>query len=218
MNKTLRRKQQFINDNSIETFRNLTRTVGDSFVKDLVKEGGLDAKDQVLKTSHTEQKIHPELSGDLVEGKELVLKEHIENEEKNEFFGIEGGEIGTTYLREMRHGESTTQLEFNKETKRTLEEIQIELQQLIESTDELQIQFREVTVQQQVVKPGRYHVNFFQWLKSVIIIARMKIEDSGAWLSAFQSKKNKRQYWAMFKKNGTTFGLSNERVVATQTG
>jgi len=53
---------------------------------------------------------------------------------------------------------------------------------------------------------------------SMIQIARRKVEDSGAWLAVMHSKKKSREYGAMAKKHGTTFSLSNERVVATQVG
>jgi hypothetical protein len=46
----------------------------------------------------------------------------------------------------------------------------------------------------------------------------MTVEDSGAWLSAMSGKKGKKTYWSEFKKHGTSFGMSNERSVATQTG
>jgi hypothetical protein len=82
----------------------------------------------------------------------------------------------------------------------------------------LQIEFKEVAIEQRIVNPGKYHTSFFEWVLSAIRIARMKVEDSGAWLSASKGKKAKKDYWQMFKKHGTTFGLSNERVVATQTG
>src|SRR3989344_5698474 len=72
--------------------------------------------------------------------------------------------------------------------------------------------------EQQIVNPGKYHVSFFEWVLLLVRQARMKVEDSSAWLGAFKSKKAKKQYWSMFKKHGTTFGLSNERVVSTQTG
>ncbi|HLD02068.1 MAG TPA: DUF5660 family protein, partial [Patescibacteria group bacterium] len=60
--------------------------------------------------------------------------------------------------------------------------------------------------------------NFFEWMLSVIRIARMKVEDSGAWMAALSSKKKGKGYWQMFKKHGTTFGMSHERNVSTQTG
>jgi hypothetical protein len=47
----------------------------------------------------------------------------------------------------------------------------------------------------------------------------MKIEDGRAWLETFAKRKKKKLgYWKMYKKHGTTFGLSHERTIATQTG
>ena len=77
---------------------------------------------------------------------------------------------------------------------------------------------KEVAVEQHAVTPGKYHKSFFSWLLSIIRNARMKVEDSGAWLAAMHSKKKSREYGAMAKKHGTTFTLNNERNVATQVG
>ena len=92
---------------------------------------------------------------------------------------------------------------------------------LAASSKELEIQFKDVVVEQRIVKPGKYHQSFFEWMLIIVKTARMRVEDAGTWLSVMHGKKNKRHsqnYWQMFKKHGTTFGLSNERVVATQTG
>ena len=97
----------------------------------------------------------------------------------------------------------------------------IELKRLAASSQELEIEFKDVVMTQNVVKPGKYHQGFFEWVLIVIRNARVRVEDAGAWLSVMHGKKGKKQqqnYWQMFKKHGTTFGLSNERVVATQTG
>ena len=94
----------------------------------------------------------------------------------------------------------------------------IEIKKLADSSKELQMQFKEVAVEQHAVTPGKYHKSFFSWLLSIIRNARMKVEDSGAWLAAMHSKKKSREYGAMAKKHGTTFTLNNERNVATQVG
>jgi len=48
---------------------------------------------------------------------------------------------------------------------------------------------------------------------------RQKVEEGRTWLAAFSQRKIKKMgYWKMYKKHGTTFGLSHERTVATQTG
>lgn len=106
----------------------------------------------------------------------------------------------------------------NQEIARKISQIQWELKQLISSSKQLEVEFNQVTVETVPAKPGVYHLNFFEWLLSLVKKIREKVEDSHVWMAAFQSKRSKRGYWSMFKKHGTSFGLSHERVIATQTG
>lgn len=127
-------------------------------------------------------------------------------------------EPGINYSREIIQAEEITIKRENKETEVQLKEIVVEIKKLADSSKELQMQFKDVAVEQYVTKPGKYHKTFFAWLYSMIRAARMKIEDSSAWLTALHSKKKSREYGAMAKKHGTSFSLSNERNVATQVG
>ncbi len=68
------------------------------------------------------------------------------------------------------------------------------------------------------VQAGVYHMNFFERLRSLIVSLKQQVEDSRTWLSLWTSRKKKKGYWGMFKKHGTSFGLSNERALATQAG
>lgn len=103
------------------------------------------------------------------------------------------------------------------ETRQQLEAIRQELKALIASLKNLH-QEVQTAVSQEVVNPGVYHINFFEQLKTFIKVLRQQIEDSRVWLSAFTTRKKKLGYWGMFKKHGTTFGLSNERSLATAAG
>lgn len=76
----------------------------------------------------------------------------------------------------------------------------------------------ERAVQDIPTRPGVYHLNFLERLRGVIQILRQTIEDSGSWLSLWSQRKKKKQYWGMYKKHGTSFGLSSERGVSTQAG
>lgn len=107
-----------------------------------------------------------------------------------------------------------------REIHQRLQEIMAELQKLVNSSKVLQMEFAGVTVDQAPEQAGEYHLNFFDWLLLTIRQAREKVENSGAWLATGKKKNGKKGggYWDMFKKHGTTFGLSNERNVATQTG
>jgi hypothetical protein len=117
----------------------------------------------------------------------------------------------------VKSSERAMQVEMNEVNKR-LQDIMGELQRLISSSKVLKTEFANVTMQQAPTQAGEYHLNFFDWLLLTIRAARQKVEDSGAWLTAVKNKKNKKGYWNMFKKHGTSFGLSNERSIATQAG
>ncbi|OGG15451.1 hypothetical protein A2875_04150 [Candidatus Gottesmanbacteria bacterium RIFCSPHIGHO2_01_FULL_46_14] len=68
------------------------------------------------------------------------------------------------------------------------------------------------------VQPGIYHLNFMERLKSILTVLREQIEDSRSWLALSTNRKKQKGYWGMFKKHGTSFGLSSERSIATQAG
>lgn len=103
------------------------------------------------------------------------------------------------------------------ETRQQLELIRSELKSLMASLRNLH---SEVTsaVSQDVVNPGVYHVNFYEQLRTFIKVLRQQVEDSRTWLASFNTRKKKMGYWGMYKKHGTTFGLSNERSLATSAG
>ena len=125
---------------------------------------------------------------------------------------------GIDYKQEVaRSSEHASQRELG-EMNQKVEQIMFELKKLIGSSRILQLEFAEITVEQAPPQVGEYHMQFFEWMLLVIKNAREKVEDSGAWLATVKGKNGKKGYWGMFKKHGTTFGLSNERAVATQVG
>ncbi|MEX2007379.1 MAG: DUF5660 family protein [Candidatus Levyibacteriota bacterium] len=193
----------FLNQNPLESLGNIMQGAGDSFVKDLAGAGASGFFEQML---GIEAKKPEKSSGDLQEGEALDLKK-LKNAQI---------EPGIDYRREIIHADKASSSE-DRAIRVRVEEILVEIKKLTQSSKELEMEFRDVAVETQIVKPGKYHESLFEWLYSMVKAARMRIDESKGWLSAMHSKKD-RKYWAMFKKHGTTFGLSNERVVATQTG
>lgn len=204
----------FIDQNPIESFKGIGQAVLDS-TADLGRDAVTDLWAQLLGGEKNSQK--DEFAGDLSEGEEIDFKAigKKKSTEKSKFNDIEPA---IDYRREILQKETQVVRENAQVLKVKIEEILAELKKITATSAELAIEFKEITLEQRIEKPGDYHLNFFQWMLSVVKSARMKIEDSRAWLSVMKSKKSKRNYWAMFEKHGTTFGLSNERVVATQTG
>lgn len=209
------KKNQYFGDNQVEAVRNFGGSIANTFASDLLKEGAGDLWKQFLGKEKSEKKQ----KGDLEEGQELNLKEVKSQDKKptkedsNRYI-----EPGINYRREVVHAESRIGSENQKQIQGQIHEIFSELQKLIASSEQLQVQFKEVMVEKMPEKPGKYHVNFFEWLFLTVKQAREKVEDSSAWLSVMKSKKATKQYWNQFKEKGTSFGLSGERSIATQAG
>ena len=196
-------------DDHIEASRSIGSSVSSSLLNDLLKPGGKDLLKQV---GAFEVLGRAKKGGEMHEGEEIDLK----NAHKKET--IQHVEAAYNYTEKILHGDREIQAETAQETRIKIEEIMIELRKVVESSKELKMEFEQVSVEQISAKPGKYHLNFVEWMLENVREIRMRIEDSGAWLAATHSKKDKKQYWSMFKKHGTSFGLSNERSVATQVG
>lgn len=205
--KNKKQAKSFINNNPVESLRDLSRGFAGSVASDLGKDSIKTAWDQMLGLGGKQ-------SGELKQGEEIILNRKGRSEEPEKL----QAEPALNYRREILQREKQTLVENTQEIKVKIEEVLIEIKKLINSSQELRVEFREIEVEERVEKPGKYHLNFLEWLLDIVRSARETVEDGASWLEAFYSKKNKRKYWNMFKKHGTTFGMSQERSVSTQTG
>lgn len=117
----------------------------------------------------------------------------------------------------LRSREKASHME-KREIQQSVEQIKVELSRLVSSSKLLKMEFSSTTMEQQTENVGQYDLSFFDWMLTVIRSARQKVEDSRTWMGTVKGKGAKKGYWGMFKKHGTTFGLSGERAVATQVG
>jgi len=217
--------QTNIDQNPIEAVRDIGASLVDSVREDVAKGIIGDVLEQTLRWDRMlgtdiAEKEKGETGGDLIQGQEISLnkKRTDQKAEKPLMERKPRVEAGWDYTGEIIHAERRISQVQNRELETKVQEIIIELKKLAKSSKELEITFREITVEQRPVNPGKYHLNFFEWMLITIKSARMKIEDSKNWASLFASKKGKKDYWSSFKKHGTSFGLSGERTPATQTG
>lgn len=154
------------------------------------------------------------LAGDLKEGEEINLTKKEKNEMRAE------GDPDIKYVDKILHAETIRARADSQEIKQRMTEIQIELKKITEKSKELEISFRQVATEtmQENITPGKYHLNFVEWMLSTIQAARVRIESSANWMAAVAGKKSKKDYWSLAKSHGTSFTLSGERVAAQQTG
>jgi len=210
--KTQKQKNQnLVDQNPIEIIKGVGSSVVDSVVDDFGKKGINSLWEQMLGAQKPEESKN-QSSGDLEEGREIRFTKK-RKETPQEFI-----EPGIDYRREIIDVGKRVDRENTQVLNAKITEILSELKKITATSREIAVEFKEVTIEQRIESPGEYHVTFFQWMLTLIKSAREKIEDSGTWLNVMKSKKGQKNYWNMFKKHGTTFGLSNERVIATQAG
>ena len=224
INKTKKPIGQF-DKNPVESLLNIGSGVLKSFANDVVKQSGSDFLSQMVSVGATEKTQSPEkVSGELIPGQEVSFAnlKNVKTEKKAEKSREKPLiEAGIDYTREILHGGRIIEQKENQRNYSLIQQILTELKQLTAMSKQLQVEFKEVTIEQRITKPGKYHVSLFQWILAVIKQAKMKVEDSKAWLATAKNKHaKKRNYWELAdeKVGGTSFSLSGERVVATQTG
>lgn len=154
-------------------------------------------------------------SGEMVEGQEIDL---VLRKERKVAKPEKRVEAGIDYISEVLHGEKRISRHEQLALNQRIDQLIEELRKLAKSSKTLEVQFKEVVVEQRPVAAGKYHINFFEWMLSMIRAARIKVEESGSWLATIAGKGKKKDYWGLAKKHGTQFSLSGERVVATQVG
>lgn len=199
----------------VRTFENPVETWRD-FVGSEAKTWASDALAQIAALEKDVQKF----SGELEAGQSIDIGQMEEAAYKPTHQETKAyAHPGIDYHREFAAVRETRVItEDTREIQVRINQILGELRNLTNSSQELAVQFEEVTMETAPTQAGTYHLNFFEWVFSVIRKARERIDESQTWLTMFQSKKGQKSYWNMFSKHGTTFGLSGERVVATQTG
>lgn len=110
-------------------------------------------------------------------------------------------------------------VKIKQQTEQILETLKKQITQLQTSQKALTEEISKVKVETLPPQTGIYYLRYFEWLTGTIRGIRVKVEEGKNWLAAFNQRQKKRLgYWKKYKKYGTTFGLSHERAIATQTG
>ncbi len=210
-------------DERLESLREFSGGLTHSLKKDLAEDGAKDLWQQILGKYEKNTQSAKKLAGELQEGEEFDLSAYQQSTQTEQAPTPKRQDIAPgleqyNYYRDIARSSERSQASETRKLDSRVSELLVEISQLVATSKDVEAQFTYVAVEQKPVEVGKYHTNFFEWMLLTIRNARMKIEDAGNWLSVMAGKKNKRNYWSQFKKHGTSFGLSNERTVATQTG
>ena len=184
--------------------KGLGKQMIDSTWKDLLSPIGSEGLSQILGLSGTE--LHPgqEVSLKKKEEKKAVSAEHME------------------YFREVKSADTISENRHERQITSQVEQIRMEIKRLVKTSTIVEQTVKGAVSDTAPVRPGKYHVSFFEFVLNTIKDATRKLEDSVSFGAIFQGKKKakqtKQQHWTKAKEKGTQFGLSGERTVATQTG
>lgn len=181
------------NDSIIESLRSLGSGVGKTIVKDVAGKVAADALASLFGTLPKQGELKP-----------------------NQPIDIRAERSPSPTFRRPEVHRPVMHLE-DVNLKQQIEAVRAELKALAASLKTLNLEVQKA-VAEVPVAPGVYHLNFFERLKSILRILREQIDDSRTWLAMHTARKQKKNYWGMFKKHGTSFGLSSERTMATQAG
>lgn len=186
----------FQSDPFVEQLKSIPNPTSKSFKKDLINHGTRVMQNQVIGGESLEagESYEKPVSTEQVERRELPKQAAYEVRQEIILF--------------------TSQ---EQETQRQIEALQTELIALIRVVKEVDFEIQK-NVMQIPVNPGVYHLNFLDRVRNLLKLVREKLEDSRTWLKLANNKRKQKGYWSMYKKKGTSFGLSGERAVSTQTG
>lgn len=185
-----------LNDNVIESLRGVGDSVGKTVVKDVIGKIATDTLTTIFTGTPRSGELRPNQPINLSHEQERAPQATHARQE---------------FVRPAPIHEDQAVL------KKQIEAVRSELKMLAISVKQLSNEMSRA-INDIPVNPGIYHLNFMDRLRSVLRVLRENIEHSSAWLSLTTSRKQKKGYWGMYKKHGTTFGLSSERSVSTNAG
>jgi hypothetical protein len=207
MTNNKKQNQQHRSDNFFEAFRELGRQTA----KDATSAASGVASDMLSQISSGSRSPQT-LSGELTPDQPFDYEKELVKREK------EAQKKAQTHFEYQKRQEKLVFSRKQEEIKAQITAIQEELKKLISEAAGLAKEV-EVAVEQSVVNPGIYHLNYFDKLRQLLILLRKKVADSRTWMHTVNSRTKRRSYfWGQVQKSGTKFLLSQERYMSTQAG
>lgn len=194
--------------NVLETLKDIGIGTTKSLKKDLLGGASEDFFNQLFGP-----RINKKYSGEVVPGESLEIKDVYSGKaEENQKLRAQ------LVLERKLHDEEKGRIEKRtNELRLQLKAIMGEVLTLAKTTQNLGDEV-EIAAMQAPASPGVYHVVFFEKLLEFIQSFRRKIEDASVWLHASNKKAEKKNYWSMYKKKGSSFLLSPDHYLQRSAG
>lgn len=119
--------------------------------------------------------------------------------------------------RQMSADEKKVSNENMGELKVQLQALMQEVQKVAASTQNL-AEATQVTMMTAPAEPGIYHLTFFQNVLEFLQSFRKRIDSTVTWLQSTNKRAEKKNYWSMYKKKGSSFLLSPDHYLQRSAG
>lgn len=155
----------------------------------------------------------PKRSGDINPGESLDMKEAMNGTaEENRILKAQ-----ISMERKLSADEKTLGERKMQELRVQLQAITVEIGKVAASTQNLATETQVAMIEAPAV-PGVYHVIYFEKILTFLQSFRKKIDDATLWLSASNKRAEKKNYWNMYKKKGSSFLLSPDHYLQRSAG
>lgn len=208
---TGQKKKQLQNtakQNVIESLKDLGGSAA-SDVSELLKNTSEDFLSELIGLSRPQKKV----SGELAKGESLEMSR-----------AMSGKAEENKKLRAQIALERNLSADEKRLSEQKIGELRVHLQALVGEIGKLAAttqglaQETEIAAIQVPVNPGVYHVIFFEKLIVFMQSFRRKIEESSIWLQTSNKRAQKKDYWSMYKKKGSSFLLAPDHYSQRSAG
>ncbi|KKR43806.1 hypothetical protein A2434_02215 [Candidatus Woesebacteria bacterium RIFOXYC1_FULL_41_14] len=122
-----------------------------------------------------------------------------------------------TFERRILNEERRTSQEKSGELRMELKAIMEEIQKVAASTENF-AEAAQVSMISAPIEPGIYHVHFFESILEFLQSFRKRIDLAATWLTSTNKRAEKKNYWATYKKKGSSFLLSPDHYLSRSAG
>ncbi|MDP3994638.1 MAG: DUF5660 domain-containing protein [bacterium] len=187
--------------NVLEALRDIGSNTASTIKNDVISETSKSILEQMFGQVSKQNKYSAEITpGESLDFKDLYAGKHEENLKLRKQINLE---------RNLANEEKARSTEKTDELRVQLQALMQELLTLAKSTQGLGEEV-EIATMQAPAQPGIYHIIFFEKLLDFVKSFRKKIDSASVWLQSSNKRAEKKNYWAMFKKKGSSFLLSGE--------
>lgn len=194
--------------NVLESLKDLGSGATDQ-MGDLLKDTSEDFFKELLGIQRTPQKRSGELSpGQSLEMSAVMSGKEEENKKLRAQISLE---------RQLSSDESRISQEKTNQLRVQLQALTQEVVKVAQSTGNL-AEATQVAMVEAPANPGVYHIIFFEKVLEFLQSFRQKIDQASTWLQSSNKRAEKKNYWAMYKKKGSSFLLSPDHYLSRSAG